>query len=142
MAGRTIKVEPGDPPIPQVVIRKTPQRAFPTRRGLHGGDPPLGRQPCGERPDPERGHRPAHGLVETLVRVAGSGRWEFVPFRPERQAQEPGHFDSDIRKIQALTGWRLRTSLEEGLRLRVDDYRLHRDHSRTRPVRPGAIRAA
>jgi UDP-glucose 4-epimerase len=36
-------------------------------------------------------------LAETVVRVAGSGRWEFAPFIPERAAQEPGDYQSDIR---------------------------------------------
>src|SRR5690606_20584021 len=36
-------------------------------------------------------------LAETIVRVAEGGRWEFAPFSPERAAQEPGDFYSDIR---------------------------------------------
>jgi len=39
-------------------------------------------------------------LAETVVRVAGSGRWKLAPFSPERAAQEPGDFVSDIRKIK------------------------------------------
>ena len=49
-----------------------------------------------------------------LLRVAGSGRWEFAPFTPERKAQEPGDFYSDTSKIRRLVGWEPRTSLEEG----------------------------
>jgi UDP-glucose 4-epimerase len=78
-------------------------------------------------------------LVETLICVCGSGRWEFAPFSPERQAQEPGNFYSDIRKIRALTGWRPRTTLEEGLRRTIAYYRAHRDHYWTAP---GAVARA
>jgi UDP-glucose 4-epimerase len=63
------------------------------------------------------------GLAETVIRVCGSGRWEFAPFSPERKAQEPGDFYSDIGKIRSLTGWQPRTSLEEGLECTVDYYR-------------------
>jgi UDP-glucose 4-epimerase len=66
-------------------------------------------------------------LVQTLLRVAGSGRWEFAPFTPERKAQEPGDFFSDIGKIRRLVGWQPTTSLEEGLGKTVDYYRIHKD---------------
>ena len=65
-------------------------------------------------------------LVETLIDVAGSGRWEFAPFSPERQAQEPGDFYSDISKIKRLVGWEPRTPLAEGLRRTIDYYRANK----------------
>jgi UDP-glucose 4-epimerase len=67
-------------------------------------------------------------LVETLLRVAGSGSWEFAPFTPERKAQEPGDFYSDIRKIGRLVGWRPRTSLERGLCETIRYYQAHKAH--------------
>jgi UDP-glucose 4-epimerase len=67
-------------------------------------------------------------LAETLVRVAGTGRWEFAPFSPERAAQEPGDFYSDITRIRAITGWEPRTRLEDGLRTTLDYYRQHKNH--------------
>ena len=66
-------------------------------------------------------------LAQTLVRVSGTGHWEFAPFSPERKAQEPGDFYSDISKIRRLVGWEPRTSLEEGLRRTIEFYREHRD---------------
>jgi UDP-glucose 4-epimerase len=66
-------------------------------------------------------------LAQTLVRVCGGGRWEFAPFTPERRAQEPGDFYSDIGKIRRLIGWRPRTELEHGLRETVRYYRAHKD---------------
>lgn len=65
-------------------------------------------------------------LAETLVQVAGTGRWAFAPFSAERKAQEPGDFYSDITKIERLVGWRPRTSLRDGLAATVAFYRAHR----------------
>ncbi len=67
-------------------------------------------------------------LVETLVRVAGTGRWEFAPFSAERKAQEPGDFYSDIGKIKRLVGWQPSTTLEDGLRETIAYYRAHKEH--------------
>jgi UDP-glucose 4-epimerase len=67
-------------------------------------------------------------FAKLLIRVSGSGSWEFAPFSPEREAQEPGDFYSDIRKIRRLVGWKPATSLQEGLRRTVDYYRRSRDH--------------
>jgi UDP-glucose 4-epimerase len=65
-------------------------------------------------------------LAETVVRVAGSGRWAFALFSPERAAQEPGDFCSDIRKIKRVVGWEPTTSLDDGVARTVRYYRLHR----------------
>ncbi len=67
-------------------------------------------------------------LADTLIEVAGSGRWEYAPFSPERKAQEPGDFYSDISKIRRLVGWEPRTSLRDGLRETVAFYRAHKRH--------------
>jgi UDP-glucose 4-epimerase len=62
-------------------------------------------------------------LARTIIDVAGSGRWEFAPFSPERAAQEPGDFYSDITKIRTRLGWSPRTPLGEGIRKSVEYYR-------------------
>ena len=67
-------------------------------------------------------------LAETVIAVAGSGRWEFAPFSREREAQEPGDYYSDISKIRRLVGWEPRTPLREGLRKTVEYYRKHKAH--------------
>ena len=67
-------------------------------------------------------------LAETVVNVCGNGRWEFAPFSPERKAQEPGDYYSDISKIRSLTGWQPRTTLEAGLMATVDYYRKYKQH--------------
>jgi UDP-glucose 4-epimerase len=65
-------------------------------------------------------------LADLVVKTCGSGRWQFAPFSPERKAQEPGDFYSDISRIRRLTGWEPTTSLEEGLRYTADYYRRFR----------------
>lgn len=65
-------------------------------------------------------------LAEAICDVAGSGRWELAPFTPERAAQEPGHFYSDISKIKRVVGWEPRTSLRRGLSQTIGYYRSHR----------------
>lgn len=67
-------------------------------------------------------------LVQTLIGVVGSGRWQFAPFTPEREAQEPGDFYSDISKIRQAVSWEPVTPLAEGLRRTADYYRKHREH--------------
>jgi UDP-glucose 4-epimerase len=65
-------------------------------------------------------------LAKSIIKIAGTGRWEFAPFSPERAAQEPGDFYSDINKIIKLVGWKPKTSLEEGLRKTIDYYRKYK----------------
>jgi len=67
-------------------------------------------------------------LARLLVEICGSGSWQFAPFTPERKAQEPGNFYSDITKIRRLVGWEPTTPLAEGLRRTVAYYRAYRDH--------------
>jgi UDP-glucose 4-epimerase len=50
----------------------------------------------------------------------------FTDFTPERKAQEPGDFVSDISKIRRLTGWAPRVELRDGLARTVDFYRERR----------------
>jgi UDP-glucose 4-epimerase len=52
---------------------------------------------------------------------------EFTEFSPERKAQEPGDFLSDITKIRGLLGWEPRVDLREGLARTVDFYRERRN---------------
>jgi UDP-glucose 4-epimerase len=62
-------------------------------------------------------------LAKTIIEVAGSGRWEFAPFTPERAAQEPGDFYSDITKARTIIGWEPTTDLKEGIAQTVEYYR-------------------
>jgi nucleoside-diphosphate-sugar epimerase len=51
---------------------------------------------------------------------------EFTDFTPERKAQEPGDFLSDISRIRQLLGWEPRVDLREGLQATLDFYRERR----------------
>ena len=64
-------------------------------------------------------------LAEELTALTGAP-WEFAPFSPERKAQEPGDFVSDITKIGRLLGWRPKTPLSEGLTRTLAYYREHK----------------
>lgn len=66
-------------------------------------------------------------LVKNITKVVGKGRWEFAEFSPERKAQEPGDFYSDITKIRRITGWSPTTTLEEGLAKTVEYYTAYGD---------------
>jgi UDP-glucose 4-epimerase len=52
---------------------------------------------------------------------------EFTDFSPERKAQEPGDFVSDITKIRRLLGWEPTVELREGLARTVAFYRERRE---------------
>jgi UDP-glucose 4-epimerase len=65
-------------------------------------------------------------VAELLKELVPGARIEFTDFTPERKAQEPGDFVSDISKIRGLLGWEPRTSLREGLERTVAFYRERR----------------
>ena len=61
-----------------------------------------------------------------LQELVPGTRIEFTDFSPERKAQEPGDFVSDISKIRRLLGWEPKVELLEGLRRTVEFYRERR----------------
>jgi len=61
-------------------------------------------------------------LVKTIVEVAGSGKWEFAPFTPERAAQEPGNFYSDISKARSVINWDPKIEIKEGIARTIEYY--------------------
>ena len=62
-------------------------------------------------------------LAKTITDITKSNNWKFAPFSPERAAQEPGDYYSDISKIKKIVGWQPKTNLEEGLRKTIEYYR-------------------
>lgn len=62
-------------------------------------------------------------VAETLREILPDTQIVFTEFSPERKAQEPGDFVSDITKIRRLTGWKPRVGLREGLERTVAFYR-------------------
>ncbi|HWZ86085.1 MAG TPA: SDR family NAD(P)-dependent oxidoreductase [Thermoanaerobaculia bacterium] len=65
-------------------------------------------------------------VAELLRQIVPGTRLEFTDFTPERKAQEPGDFVSDITKIRGLLGWEPRVALRDGLARTVDFYRERR----------------
>lgn len=66
-------------------------------------------------------------LADLVIAACCSGHWEFAEFTPERRAQEPGDFYSDISKIRHVVGWEPVTPLAAGLRATAEYYRRHRE---------------
>lgn len=67
-------------------------------------------------------------LIKTIIDISKSGKWEFAPFSPERAAQEPGDFFSDITKIKKHVGWFPKVSLKSGIEFTLKYYREHKKH--------------
>jgi UDP-glucose 4-epimerase len=65
-------------------------------------------------------------VAEILRELVPGASLEFTDFTPERRAQEPGDFVSDIAKIRRLLGWEPRVGLREGLARTVAYYRERR----------------
>lgn len=67
-------------------------------------------------------------LAKMIIKIASKGRWKFAPFSPERLAQEPGDFYSDISKIKKVTGWSPKTSLRSGIEKAIEYYKKYKRH--------------
>jgi nucleoside-diphosphate-sugar epimerase len=67
-------------------------------------------------------------LAESLVRIAGSGKCESVPFPPEQKKIDIGDYYGTSDAFRALTGWVPKVGLEEGLREYVKYYQTHLKH--------------
>jgi UDP-glucose 4-epimerase len=66
-------------------------------------------------------------LVQLLVGVAGSGRYRFVEWPPEKKAIDIGDFYADSTRIGRTLGWKPIVGLADGLRRTVEYYREHFD---------------
>ena len=67
-------------------------------------------------------------LAQCIIEKSGTGDIAFTPFSPERKAQEPGDFYSNIDKIARITGWRPVTALGDGVAATLEYYRTTREH--------------
>lgn len=66
-------------------------------------------------------------LVALLLDIAGGGRMRFVEWPGDKKKIDIGSFHSDSTRFTAMTGWRPRVTLREGLTETLAFYRAHRD---------------
>ena len=78
-------------------------------------------------------------LVEMLVGIAGTGRYRFVEWPPEKKAIDIGDFTTDSSLIDRTLGWRPMTSLRDGLTRTIRFYREHFAQYVPLPARIGAL---
>jgi UDP-glucose 4-epimerase len=67
-------------------------------------------------------------LVELLIGLAGTGRYRFVEWPPEKKAIDIGDFYADSSLAAATFGWKPTTTLREGLTRTLEYYRKHMQH--------------
>jgi UDP-glucose 4-epimerase len=64
-------------------------------------------------------------LAAKMVAMREGGRFEIVPFPPERKAIDIGDYYSDFDKIKAALGWEPKVGLQHGLQKSLDFYLQH-----------------
>ena len=64
-------------------------------------------------------------LAEAVIAANEGGQYETREFPPERKRIDIGDFLTDDRRFRALSGWRPRIRLPDGLRRSLDYYRRH-----------------
>jgi UDP-glucose 4-epimerase len=62
-------------------------------------------------------------LAELLIEINAGGRYEIIPFPPDRKPIDIGDYYADYRLIQGRLGWRPKVPLREGLRRTLAFYR-------------------
>jgi len=62
-------------------------------------------------------------LAEAVIAAYGGGKYEIREFPEERKSIDIGDFVTDDRRFRAISGWRPRVGLAEGLRRSLDYYR-------------------
>ena len=67
-------------------------------------------------------------LAALMIRLEPQGRYEIVPFPPERKAIDIGDYYSDFALARAQLGWAPQVALEDGLRRTIAYYREHGKH--------------
>jgi len=55
-------------------------------------------------------------LAETLIALHGNGKYNIVPFPPDRKAIDIGNYYSDYKKITQSLDWKPKVSLKDGLK--------------------------
>jgi nucleoside-diphosphate-sugar epimerase len=64
-------------------------------------------------------------LARAMIEANGGGKYEIREFPPERKRIDVGDFLIDDHRFRALSGWRPRVGIAEGLRCSLEYYRSH-----------------
>jgi UDP-glucose 4-epimerase len=64
--------------------------------------------------------------VEMMIRLAGTGRYELVPWPENKEKISIGNYYADYRKIQNMLGWQPVVEAEEGLNRTIEYYRRYK----------------
>jgi UDP-glucose 4-epimerase len=67
-------------------------------------------------------------LTKILLRAAGTGSYQIVPFPADKKAIDVGSVYSSWMKFHFATGWEPKVSLSEGLPRMVEYYKRHKVH--------------
>jgi UDP-glucose 4-epimerase len=67
-------------------------------------------------------------LAALMVEINGAGRYEVVPFPPDRKSIDIGDYYADYRLIQGRLGWRPKVPLRDGLARTLAFYGEEREH--------------
>jgi UDP-glucose 4-epimerase len=73
-------------------------------------------------------HLAHRDLVKLLIELAGSGRYRFVEWPPEKKAIDIGSFYADSSRFRQTTGWTAAVPMREGLARTFAFYREHMRH--------------
>lgn len=61
-------------------------------------------------------------LADQLVQINGSGKWELIPFPPDRKAIDIGDYYGDWSKAKSILDWSPKVGLESGLKQSLSYY--------------------
>jgi nucleoside-diphosphate-sugar epimerase len=67
-------------------------------------------------------------LANQLTELSPGGRFELIPFPPDRKAIDIGDYYTDFTKISSILGWKPKVTLAEGLRQTLAYYKKHHVH--------------
>jgi nucleoside-diphosphate-sugar epimerase len=72
-------------------------------------------------------HLALRDIALEIVRATGSGRVEFVPWPPDRDAIDIGSYFGDSSKAKRVLGWEPRVAFADGIARTVEFYRARRE---------------
>lgn len=64
-------------------------------------------------------------MVHSVVKCVKSGKVEYIPWPENYERVETGDINVDISKLQKLTAWKPKVTLEEGIKLTYEYYKKH-----------------